>query len=278
MVIEKINGENNKLKRILLIDDEDQIRRIITKALSLVGYEAYSACNGEEALALLTDEPVDLIILDMNMPGLSGVDLMERIHRNWPEIMVIVLTGHASVESAIAAVKITAVDYLLKPVSVHQIINSISTAFQKREADLQLQQLDEMLKTISSTKTVSEVNEDDDDEDTIIQLGEMKLDTIQQRVELLRIPKKGVALTRGETIILKILMSHVEVVISCAELVRYAWGQSMDEFSAQSIIRPYISRLRQKLEKNPKKPAYICTVRNRGYMFQMNHNKQHLDS
>ena len=112
--------------RVLVVDDELLIRSGLAQALSLSGYAADVADCGEQALAKLALASYDVMVLDLQMPGIHGVEVMHRAHAMWPQLSIIILTGHATLGSAISAVKSEAADYLLKPVSVHQVIETIT--------------------------------------------------------------------------------------------------------------------------------------------------------
>ena len=91
--------------KLLVVDDEPHIRAPLVRALSLIGYDVGEAASGREALALLEQSTYDLMILDILMPDLNGIEVMQRAHRKWPELLIIVLTGNASLESAIVALR-----------------------------------------------------------------------------------------------------------------------------------------------------------------------------
>lgn len=103
-------------KRILVVDDEDNLRRVTQLKLQQAGYEASTAPDGAQALAYLERHPQDLVITDLKMPGMSGIELLGRIKQEYPEVIVIVETAFGSVESAVEAMRLGAFDYIIKPV------------------------------------------------------------------------------------------------------------------------------------------------------------------
>ena len=127
--------------RVLAVDDEAHIRHAIVRALRLNHYAADEAGSGRRALELLGQSPYDILLLDMRMPGMDGIEVMHRARAIQPELLIIVLTGHATLDSAIAAVKLGAVDYLLKPASLHDIAAAVAAALQARQQQVQRQQL-----------------------------------------------------------------------------------------------------------------------------------------
>ncbi|MCP5093991.1 MAG: response regulator transcription factor [Chloroflexi bacterium] len=251
--------------RILVVDDELHIRHSLTRAFSLMGYDAFAASNGNEALMLLEEEPVQLVILDMKMPGLHGVEVMQQIREISTDILVIVLTGNATLDSAITAVKLSADDYLIKPTSVQDIIDSVTRALQKHDAVYRKQRLNEALQILSAQDHSVDLAKASSSGQIIVH--PLRLDRSSRRVTLLNNQSEEVYLTRGETTILEVFMNNPKKVLSCTQLARLSWGYDLEEYEAQSVIRPYIFRLRQKLESNPKRPEFICTVRSCGYIF-----------
>ena len=147
--------------RLLVVDDEAHIRNGLGWSLRLNGYDVEEAASGSEALARLYHGVYDLMILDMNMPGLDGIEVMQRAHQHAPTLAIVVLTGHATLESAIAAVKAAAADYLLKPVSMHDLAAVVARALaaraeqrqQRHVMDLMSQVVDALRKPETSEPT-----------------------------------------------------------------------------------------------------------------------------
>ena len=249
--------------KVLVVDDELHIRSALVRALNLVGYDAEEAVSGNEALALLKQTSYDLMVLDMLMPDIQGVVVMQQAHLLQPELLIVILTGHATLESAIAAIKSDATDYLLKPVSIHEIIDAITRALQKRAAHLQKERLAsalELLQWGTPPASVAAMN-------GRLLVGPLKLDRSNHLVTVENGLERTVELSKGEAAVLASLMAHPGQTLSCQQLVQAAWGYRVDKRDAESVIRPYIFRLRHKLESDPKKPVLITTVRGQGYLF-----------
>jgi len=123
--------------KILLVDDEREFVAILTQRLTKRNYSVAFAHSGKDALAQLEDaKDIDVVILDVKMPGLDGIETLKRIKEKWPLIEVIMLTGHSTLDSAIDAIKIDANDYLLKPVEMEQLVSKIKKAVcRKRHRD-----------------------------------------------------------------------------------------------------------------------------------------------
>jgi len=117
---------------VLLVDDEPDFLRTIVKRLTKRGIQATSATSGEEALAMLTQEPRDVVVLDVKMPGMDGLSVLRRIKAAWPDTEVIMLTGHASIETAMEGMASGAMDYLMKPADLEDLIDKLEDAVRKK--------------------------------------------------------------------------------------------------------------------------------------------------
>ena len=249
--------------RLLIVDDESNIRSALVRALNLVGYHAEEAASGKEALTLLAQTFFDLMVLDLCLPDIEGVAVMQQAQQLQPGLLIVILTGHATLESAIAAVKSEAVDYLRKPAGVHEIIDAVTRALQKRAARAQREQLARALDLLQSDATpalLTAVNGS-------LSIGPLKLDRSNRLVRINDQPVRTIVLSRGETAVLASLMARPNHTLSCQQLVQAAWGYHADRKEAESIIRPYISRLRSKIEHDRTEPRLIRTVRQHGYLF-----------
>jgi len=119
--------------RVLVVDDEEVIRVLFRDVLEDMGYRVRVAANGESAIKVLEEEPFDLIITDIRMPGIDGMELLRISKENYPEIDVIIITGYASVETAVEAMKLGAIDYLTKPLNIDQIRIIVDKVVERRE-------------------------------------------------------------------------------------------------------------------------------------------------
>ncbi|RQD60256.1 sigma-54-dependent transcriptional regulator [Desulfonatronovibrio magnus] len=120
--------------RILLVDDEDRFRKTLKKRISSRDYEVFDAANGIQALEMIRDDPMDVVVLDVRMPGLSGLETLTEIKNISPETEVIMLTGHASVDPAIEGMKLGAFDYLMKPCDLEDLMVKIQNAFEAKSS------------------------------------------------------------------------------------------------------------------------------------------------
>lgn len=238
--------------RLLIVDDERHIRSALGRALSLMGYETAEAGSGTEALILAGSGKFDLMLLDLQMPGMTGTEVIQQIPHIAPGLPIIILTGHATLESAISAVKSAEVmDYLMKPASVHQVAAAVRQGLQKqgkredRPAD----------------QTVSP------DPERFLQYPPITLDRQRRMMTLENSPTPAQELTKSEAIVLTCLLERPNQVLSCAELGKAVWGYEVSEDYAQGPIRSIIFRLRSKIETAPQAHGLIRTVRSGGYTF-----------
>jgi DNA-binding response OmpR family regulator len=262
----------------LLIVDDEPIRFVLGRAFKLLGYDVTEVANGEEALSCLEKEIYDLMVLDMELPGLKGMEIISLVSGKWPNLAIIVLTGHASVDNAVTALKLeTVVDYLQKSATLEEIVDSVANALHKREMHLGKENLARMVQEypnlLSETGSVSKdyIPPEKKQPQTLL-IRPLLLNRLERSVTFVDNPDQVVTLSKGETAVLYSLMSHPDKVLSCQQLVQMIWGYQADKDHSQSIIRPYISRLRKKLGAVSAKSAFIRTIRKRGYMLVSKNN------
>jgi len=263
-------AKQGQTTRIMVVDDETTARVSLAEILRLEGYEVATAASGEEALSLLNKSgPFDLMVLDIKMPGMDGLEVTEMVQQECPGTTIILLTAFGTLETAIEAIRHGASDYLLKPSSVPEILESVRKGLAKRQQEQQRHQLvSQLQRTLSELVTVEgkEVIEEVSaaQPDRFIQIREVVVDR-QKHVATLK--GKPLDLTPTEFKILVCLMETPGQVWSPQELVRRAQGYETDAWGARAIVRVHIRRLRKKMEKNPSKPKYILNMRGVGYMF-----------
>jgi len=149
----------NRVTRILVVDDESAARISLAEILRLEGYSVSTAAGGHEVLSLLSKSaPFDLMILDIKMPGMDGLELTERIHHQAPDTVIILLTAFGELDTAIQAIRHGAHDYLLKPCPIPDILQSVRQGLAKRGRDLRRQKLVERLQdTLTELATTDSV-------------------------------------------------------------------------------------------------------------------------
>jgi signal transduction histidine kinase len=120
-----------EIKRLLLVDDEDDFRQTIAKRLKKRGIVPEEAATGEECLSILEKEPMNVVVLDVKMPGMDGIEVLRHIRKNYPKTEVILLTGHATTNDGVEGIKSGAFDYLTKPIELEHLLGKIMQAYEK---------------------------------------------------------------------------------------------------------------------------------------------------
>ncbi len=130
----KTEPDITKSMALLIVDDEERFLYSMEKLLVKKGYRVQTAASGEQCLGVLEEKPVDVVILDIKMPGIDGLETLRRIKRRYPLVEVVLLTGHATVESAVEGLKSGAFDFLMKPISVSDLLDKVKEAYKRRRA------------------------------------------------------------------------------------------------------------------------------------------------
>jgi DNA-binding response OmpR family regulator len=256
--------------RILVVDDERGLRRTLTDIFNRLGYRAEGVASGEEALECLTDDPADLVILDLNMPGMGGDEVLRLARPIAPETLFIILTAYGTLDSAIAAIRHGAFDYLLKPSPVEQILHVVHGALKERREDMESDTPVALLeRALHELKRTDEPAQAAPKDERFLQSAEVTIDT---RRHLVVVRGQVADLTPTEFDILVYLMQHQGQVVSCRELVLHLRDCALDERDARPLVRSHIHRLRQKVEHNPSAPELILTIRGSGYLFTSDRN------
>jgi len=272
-------SSNGDRARLLVVDDQPTVRCSLRDLLSLRGYHVDEASTGEEALARFEESHYDLLLLDVRMPGMDGPEVMRHLRKDHPDLPVIILTAHASVDSAIAAVKLSAADYLLKPFRVEDLIATVGRVLEDHQQRKRRKDLLNMMGNALDTLRGGEPSLDElDPPETLaapprpmrtnrrfLQVGALTLDREKRVVTIDGDQPRQAELTEGETEVLLALMDQADEVLSCDELAQAAIGYEPDPDEAKSLVRPYIFRLRKKIEDGSGRPSLIRTVRGRGY-------------
>jgi two-component system KDP operon response regulator KdpE len=225
--------------RILVVDDDPQIRRAMKSALTARGYEASDARTGDEALEKLRSEAFDLILLDVNMPGSSGMEIC-RVIRSSSDIAIIMLTVNNSEKSKVEALDAGADDYVTKPFSTPELLARIRATLRR------LPQLpdDEGLKQLT------------------LRGVEIDLPSRQTTVR-----GRASRLTAKEFDLLSYLLARPNRTISHRELLQAVWGP--DYGDELEYLRVFVNRLRKKIEPDPAKPRFLVTDAWAGYRFHL---------
>jgi DNA-binding response OmpR family regulator len=231
----------------LIVDDEEEIRFSLSEILTRRGYVVTTAASGEEALEHLRETAFDVAILDLRLGGrVDGIRILEAVNWRWPEMAKIVVTGHGSLDTAMAAIREGVDAYLLKPVKARDLRQILSDLVECRE----------------KPPEPSPVEEDD----TILKRGSLVIDRTSHQVTM---NKEALELTSCEFKLLVHLMENDDRVIPPPELVQVVRQYKPDHLQeARDIIKWYIYRLRRKVEPSPACPRFILNVRGVGYTFK----------
>jgi len=231
---------------LLVVDDEPIARQSLSDILRLEGYHVVSVASGEAAVDHLRNYSVDLMILDLKMPGMNGLDVIQVAHQLAPDTQIILLTAYGSMESAVEALRQRVHDYLLKPASPTQILASVRRGLNRRA---------------TSAEGVGK----NSDFLTVKTSDEIEIDLMRRTV-----CKNGISesLTPAEGHLLRVFVESTGKVFTHRELVLLVQGYDVSQREAQEILRPLVSRLRHKLEKFPTLYARIVSVRGTGYVFE----------
>ena len=234
--------ENHK-EKILVVDDEASIRRILETRLSMIGYTVVTAADGDEAIAIYKKELPNLIILDIMMPKLDGYGVCQEIRKD-SDIPIIMLTALGDVADRITGLELGADDYVVKPFSPKELEARIKAI---------LRRVDKV--SLHNTSVSS----------GIISMGGIKIDTNRRQVYK---QNEKIRLTGMEFSLLELLLSKSGEAFSRASILQEVWGYTPERHVDTRVVDVHISRLRSKLEEDPSNPDLILTARGTGYLFQ----------
>lgn len=238
---------------ILVVDDEPVARQSLSDILRLEGYSVNSVSNGQSAVEYVRTHPVDLMVVDLRMPGMDGLEVIQVVNQVSPDTEVILLTAFGSMDTAIQALRLRIHDYLSKPAMPAQIIASVKKGLTRREA--RLKGRGGPAGALSTDETISEFKLKDG---TVADLSR----------RLIRRNKKLVHLTPAEGRLLRTLLENPGKVFSHRELVLLVQGYDTSPQEAPEVLRPLVSRLRHKLEEFPNLMTRISSVRGTGYVYE----------
>jgi DNA-binding response OmpR family regulator len=238
---------------ILVVDDEAVARQSLTDILRLEGYNVAAVPNGQAAIEHVRANPVDLMVVDLRMPGIGGLEVVQVVNQVSPETEVILLTAYGSTDTAIQALRLRIHDYLLKPASPAQILQSVKKGLARRSTKLRVK---------SGSVDIAEM--DDAIKEFTLKDGTI-VDLARRQI---RCKGKIEHLTPAEGRLLQILMKNEGKVFSHRELVLLVQGYDTSQREAPEILRPLVSRLRHKLERFPALSERVTSVRGTGYVYE----------
>ncbi|MCE9589285.1 MAG: response regulator [Planctomycetes bacterium] len=218
---------------ILLIEDEPQIRRFLHTSLTEHGYRLTEAETGKAGLAQAAMQPPDLIILDLGLPDMDGLEVTRQV-RDWSSTPIIVLSARGQEKDKVAALDLGADDYLTKPFSVGELLARIRVALRHAARP--------------------------DDQSPLFTVADLKVDRVARRVF---VGQREVRLTPIEYRLLTTLVKHAGKVLTHSYLLREVWGPPSE--NETHYLRVFMANLRHKIEENPSRPRYLLTEQGVGY-------------
>ncbi|WBL77114.1 response regulator transcription factor [Bradyrhizobium xenonodulans] len=217
--------------KVLVIDDEPPIRKLLRMGLSTQGYEILEASNGKTALEKLTEGPA-LIILDLGLPDIQGHELLRTIRARNEAVPIVVLSSRGDEAGKVQALDLGADDYLTKPFGMDELLARLRAALRHQ---LQVQ-----------------------GERPIFRTGDLSVDLVRRIVKL---GEREVKLSPKEYDLLRVLVQHAGKVLTHRFLLKELW----DELTDAQYLRVYVRQLRQKIEADPERPQYVLTETGIGY-------------
>jgi two-component system KDP operon response regulator KdpE len=235
------------MTHVLVVDDERQIRRALNLNLVARGYEVTEASTGEAALGAIAADHPDLVLLDLGLPGLDGVAVIEAV-RGWSAVPIIVLTAREDERSKVQALDLGADDYVTKPFGMAELIARIGAALRRSSAT--------------------------DKQQALVRTRQFELDLVARRAFVFARPdsdtpstaRDEVRLTRTEWLIVAYLVNHPHQLITYKQLITAVWGRAYDP--DQNVLRVHMGHVRRKLERAAAKPEYFITDVGVGYRFE----------
>jgi len=238
---EKAGGEHTMSERILIIEDEENIARVLQLELEFEGYITGIAYSGTDGLINYREQEWDLVLLDLMLPGLPGLDVLRRIRADEKQVPVILLTAKNSVEDKVAGLDLGANDYVTKPFQMEELLARIRANLRMKKHDLKVAKLDD-------------------------KYGHFYKDlTLHEQTREVKRKERKINLTPREFDLLLHLMQHPNQVLSREQLLDSVWGYNY--YGETNVVDVYIRYLRKKIDFN-ETHKYIQTVRGVGYVLK----------
>ena len=253
-------------ERILVVDDEEGVRRTLQRILQKDGYIVEVAADGITAIERLRQQAYDLMLLDLNMQPVDGLQVLQAAREQDADMVVIVLTGHGSLENAVECLRLGAFDYLFKPASPEEIRQRVAAGMKHRRQVRQRQRLLEQIETLKATleQLEQELAPPSTQPDRFLRSGPLTIDLYHRTAMWEGSPLN---LTTTGFDILTCLVKASPRPLSPTEIVKCALGYEAFPAEARELVKWHIHHLRRKVEPDPKRPQYIKTVRGRGYLW-----------
>ena len=222
--------------RVLVVDDEPPIRRFLRTSLSAQGYHVLEAENGSTALALIARNPPDVIVLDLGLPDIDGVEIIRRLRDDDSTVPVVVLSSRADERGKVQALDLGADDYVTKPFGTDELLARLRAALRHR-----LQQQGER---------------------PVFRSGDLSVDLVRR---IVTVRGEEVKLSPREYDLLRLFVAHAGKVLTHKFILREVWGSDTDV----QYLRIYVRSLRQKIEADPERPQHLITETGVGYRLRV---------
>ncbi|MDQ3945601.1 MAG: response regulator transcription factor [Actinomycetota bacterium] len=217
--------------RVLAVDDEPPILRALATNLRARGYDVDLATTGEAALELASRHPPDVVILDLGLPGMSGLEVIQGL-RGWSTVPILILSAREAQGDKVAALDAGADDYVTKPFGIDELLARLRAALRRAEAR----------------------------HEPVIELGELSIDLDKRAVHR---DGERIQLTPHEYALLRVFALNTGRLLTHGTILREVWGRGYE--SESHYLHVYISQLRRKIERNPTRPRYLLTEPGAGY-------------
>jgi DNA-binding response OmpR family regulator len=226
------------MAQVMVVDDDDTVASVVVSYLQRAGHSTRRVGDGPAALEAVAAQQPDLLVLDLMLPGLDGLEVCRRVRRSWPRLPVVMLTALAEPNDRIAGLELGADDYVTKPFSPRELVLRVES----------------VLRRVAETAPRGK---------QVLTAGPLSVDTAARRAT-----RDGaeLALTVREFDLLAFLMSHPGQAFSREHLMREVWGWT---FGDQSTVTVHVRRLREKVEPDPTNPSLIQTVWGVGYRLEL---------
>jgi len=225
-----------KQSKVLVVDDEPPLRKALRASLAAAGFEVQEARTGDEAVAVSKQNPFDLVLLDINMPGLTGFEACRRIRDLTPRTGIVMVTVRDAEDDKVRALECGADDYITKPFRLRELVARLRAVLRRTQME-------------QNPKAV-------------LQAGALEIDLDRR---MLRRAGKQVHLSPKEFDLLAYLMQNLDAPVTHVKLLRAVWGP---EYGGElEYLRSYVKMLRKKIETDPARPEYILTEPWVGYRF-----------
>jgi len=224
------------MARVMVVDDDVTVREVVVTYLRAAGYDVAEAADGESALDMLRDEPADLLVLDLMLPGIDGLEVCGRVRAKGDDVPVIMLTALGSETDRVVGLERGADDYVTKPFSPRELVLRVES----------------VLRRVGERGVVKGIVAD----------GDLVVDSSEHTATL---GGRRLALTLREFDLLRFFLSNPRLAFSRDELLQNVWGWS---FGDQSTVTVHVRRLREKIEADPTHPVRLATVWGVGYRWE----------